>query len=101
MTTFEILAERNNLTITESGEIKLNPLSQFEFITYPLNDKLKTLTVDKDTYYGLLLKAYQFNANLDGIEPFDPVKFNEFRKIKIAALKAAQEAKAVENGADN
>jgi hypothetical protein len=57
--------------------------------------------VDKDTYYGLLLKAYQFNANLDGIEPFDPVKFNEFRKIKIAALKAAQEAKAVENGADN
>ena len=95
MTTFDILVERNNLTVTESGDVKLNPLSQFEFITYPLNEKIKTLIVTQEVYYGLLLKVYQFTESLDGIEPFDPIKFNEFKKAKFAAFKASQQAKAV------
>lgn len=96
MTTFDILAERNNLTITESGAVKLNPLSQFEFITYPLREEIKILTVTQEVYYGLLLKVYQFNESLDGIELFDPLKFNEFKKAKLAAFKALQEVKGSE-----
>lgn len=102
MNTFETLVERNNLTLTEEGDVLLNPISQFEFVTFPLSKENLTLAVTKDVYYGLLLKVYQFNADLKGVEPFDPVQFNEFRKIKFAALlkaKAEQETKAVENGA--
>ena len=98
MTTFEILAEKNKLTITESGAIKLNPLSTYEFITYPLNDELKTIELTQDEYYGLLLKVYQFDENLDGVVTFDPIQFTEFKKAKFAMMQAEQKAKAVENG---
>lgn len=90
MTTFDILVERNNLTITEEGCVKLNPISKFEFITYPLYEEGKILSVSQDVYYGLLLKTYQFNDELDGVEPFDPDQFNEFRKAKIAMFKSLQ-----------
>ena len=96
MTTFEILAEKNKLTVTENGEIKINPLSQYEFITYPINEEEKTITVSQDEYLGLMLKVYQFNDNLDGLVAFDAAQFTEFKKAKFAALKAKQEAKAVE-----
>ena len=83
MSTFSILSERNNLTITEKEEVKLNPISQYEFITCPLNEELPILAVDKDIYLGLLLKAYQFTENLDGVEPFDRASFNNFMLKKL------------------
>ena len=96
MSTFNILAERNNLTITESGAIKINPHSQYEFTTYPINEELNIVEVSQDEYMGLLLKVYQFNESLTGIEAFDIAKFNEFRYARFTAMKTAREAKAVE-----
>lgn len=78
MSTFNILSERNNLTVTDQEQVKINPISQFEFITHPINEDLPIITVDKDTYLGLLLKVYQFNPNLDGVEPFNNEVFSQF-----------------------
>lgn len=101
MTTFNILAKRNNLTITESGAIKINPHSKYEFTTYPINEELKTIEVSQDEYLGLMLKVYQFNEALDAVEPFNVPQFNELRAARFMALKAAREAKAVENESSN
>lgn len=90
MSTFNILLEKNRLTLTENEEVKLNPISQFEFITYPINEELPILILDKDTYLGLLLKVYQFNATLDGVEPFNSEVYSNFVKQKMNFYKMQQ-----------
>ena len=102
MNTFSILAEKNNLTITENGEVKLNPLSQFEFMTFPLDEKLNIITVDSDTYLGLLLKTHQFNKDLTGVEPFDSELFSNFIQTRIFGSSIEEKIKAGDmDGFDN
>ena len=82
MSTVNVLISKNKCTVNEEGQIALNPLSRFEFRTYPINYEEPILWVDEDTYLGLLLKVYQFSEDLTNVEYFDSQLFIEFLRTR-------------------
>lgn len=59
---FMTLAQQNRLTYTDDKKhIYVKPISQYDFITYPLEDLSGTVLVTLEEYLGLRVHYYQFN----------------------------------------
>ena len=81
MAVIDELLKRNAVRYSEDGLIKIMPLNQFEFQTYPIVDG-KEILITEDEYIGLMLRVYEFNDELTGVEPIDYSKYLAFIQTK-------------------
>ncbi len=82
MTVFEQLKKQNLLTTDDQDNVKIVPISQWEYKTHPIEDTDKAIWISSDDYLGLKLRLTQFNDTLEFCEPFDNEKFTAFIKSK-------------------
>ena len=87
MAVIDELLKRNAVRYSEDGLIKIMPLNQFEFQTYPIVDG-KEILITEDEYIGLMLRVYQFNDELTAVEPIDHSKYLSFIEWKRSMMRA-------------
>lgn len=61
-----------------TGKIKVVPMNQFEWRSYPINEDDTPLLVTEDEFIGLATRLYMFNGQLTAVVPFDMVAFKQF-----------------------
>lgn len=65
---------------TENRKIKIIPISQFEWQSYPIDKDYLLLT--EDEFIGVATKLYMFSNDLKGVVPFDVENYRSFLKDK-------------------
>ena len=64
MIKLEILTKQNNLLVRDNL-IFVQPIDEYCYITYPINDLTKCLRITLEQYLGLRANYYKFNEKLN------------------------------------
>lgn len=77
----EILKKQNNLTINDDGLIYVKPVTQYSYVTYPLQDLEGCLALTPNDYVLLKAGYYKITEDLLGLEIRDANTYNYVNEV--------------------
>ena len=60
----KFLKKQNNLTVSNNKLIYIKPISEHQFVTYPLKNLAECITVTAEEYVLLRSRYYKFSKDL-------------------------------------